>query len=161
MGKTSKNSKTKNKSKTNNKEKNLKKKKKLKHKKKIIGKGETKHYSHNQFKKSLDILCSQMTKLNQTATPRDIVKAKHMRDERLLNRDIGSICKDFTKMCKQNQESKNQETESDTEECFAAVENLSRNVSDLYISADTHQPGFKLQRWQKRKIKKKAVLSCS
>ena len=86
MGKISRSNKSKNKSKTNNKEKNLKKKKKLKHKKKIIGKGETHHYSHSQFKKNLDILCSQMTKLNQTATPRDIVKAKHMRDKRILNR---------------------------------------------------------------------------
>jgi len=99
-----------------------------------------------------------MTKLNQTATPRDIVKAKHMRDKRILNKDIGSICKDFTKMCKQNEELKNGDEESDNEECFAVVENLAKNVSDLYISADAHQPGFQLQRWQKRRNKKKTVL---
>ena len=45
-----------------------------------------------------------------------------------------------------------EETNEDEEEGIATVENLSKNVSDLIISNENNEPGFRYTRWQQRKF---------
>ena len=46
---------------------------------------------------SLRTLCQQFKKLNQTASPQEIVRAKHKRDQRRLDREMKDICKMMVK----------------------------------------------------------------
>ena len=145
-------------SKTKNKDKNLKKKKKTKHKTKLYSVDSRTHcvkdpqkYSCSKFAKDLSSLCQQFKIFNQkAASPKDIFRAKHLRDQKLLNNDVDSICDNFEQLCGGTSETNN--VNNKEEECFAEVENLSKNVNDLFISTDNLQPGFQFSSWQKKKI---------
>jgi len=133
-----------------NKEKNSKKKKRAKFKShnpdhEIFGaRKETK----KKTAQSLKILCEEFSRLNHTASTRDIVRAKQKRDRRVLDKDLKDLCKTMNSMCNKKEETK----EEGEEECFAEVENLAKNVSDLLISNDNFEPGFRFTRWQQRKF---------
>ena len=133
-----------------NKEKNLKKKKKAKMKSNSSDQEifRSKRMRENERKtaQSLKTLCHEFRKLNHTASTRDIVQAKQRRDRRVMDKELKDLCKNMKSMC--NKES----IVSDEEECFAKVESLAQNVSDLIISNDNFEPGFRFTRWQQRKF---------
>ena len=60
------------------------------------------------------------------------------------------LCKDVKKLFKSGEE-----TNEEDEEGIASVENLSKNVSDLIISNENNEPGFRYTRWQQRKFLQK------
>ena len=132
------------------KERNLKKKKKEKFKRKERNAIE-KPGDKTTVVQSLRTLCQQFKKLNQTASPQEIVRAKHKRDQKRLDREMKDICKMMVKQ----ELTKTKEPESgeeEEEECVAAVENLSKNINDLIITNDNLEPGFRFTRWQQRKF---------
>ena len=79
------------------------------------------------------------------------MKAKHRRDQRLLDRNVKDLCRDLDKMF-QKSSNNEAEKEAEEEECFAAVENLSKNINDLIITNENHEPGFRFTRWQQRRF---------
>ena len=134
-----------------NKEKNSKKKKRAKFKSHIPNNdvfcGKKKEVA-KKTAQSLKLLCEEFSKLNHTASTRDIVRAKLRRDRRSLDKDLKDLCKTMNSMCNNKAETK----EDGEEECFAEVENLAKNVNDLIISNDSFEPGFRFTRWQQRKF---------
>ena len=133
-----------------NKEKNSKRKKRAKFKshnpdQETFG---TRKEAKKKTAQSLKILCEEFSKLNHTASTRDIVRAKQKRDRRVLDKDLKDLCKTMNTMCDKKEETK----EEGEEECFAEVENLAKNVNDLIISNDNFDPGFRFTRWQQRKF---------
>ena len=132
--------------KKSNKEKNLRKKKKAKFKSRE-SKGNTIEKGH-----VMQTLCHEFKK-KLNASPQQIVRAKHRRDERMLKRDMKNICKNLNNMC--NKDEKNKESDDEEEEeCLATVENLAKNVNDYLIINETsnNEPGFRFTRWQQRKF---------
>ena len=99
---------------------------------------------------SITSLNLKFRKLKASATPQAIVRAKLKRDQRLLEKEMKDLCKDVKKLFKSGEE-----TNEEDEEGFAAVENLSKNVSDLIISNENNEPGFRYTRWQQRKFTQK------
>ena len=136
------------------KERNLKKKKKEKFKKKercALADSVDKSGDNATVVQSLRTLCQQFKKLNQTASPQEIVRAKHKRDQRRLDREMKDICKMMVKQ--ELTKAKEPESEGENEEeCIAVVENLSKNIEDLIITNDNLEPGFRFTRWQQRKF---------
>ena len=142
-----------------NKEKNMKRKKKEKAKRRLKSqekssekaskscptRNQQKHSSDRQD--SITSLNLKFRKLKASATPQAIVRAKLKRDQRLLEKEMKDLCKNVNKLFKSSKE-----TNEEGEEGFAAVENLSKNVSDLIISNENNQPGFRFTRWQQRKF---------
>ena len=96
---------------------------------------------------SISSLNLKFRKLKPSATPQAIVRAKLKRDQRLLEKEMKDLCKDVKKLFKSSEDNNEEE-----EEGIAAVENLSRNVSDLIISNENNEPGFRYTRWQQRKF---------
>ena len=139
-----------NKTRKSNKEKNLKKKKKAKFK--------SKDKSYNEkcqdSEKAVNSLCYEFQKLNKSkvASPQQIIKAKHRRDQRMLDRNVKGLCRDLDKMFQKTSNNEGTNKEKEEEECFAAVENLSKNISDLIITNENHEPGFRFTRWQQRRF---------
>lgn len=132
------------------KERNLKKKKKEKFKRKERS-ATDKSGDTTTVVQSLSTLCQQFKKLNQTASPQEIVRAKHKRDQRRLDREMKDICKMMVKQ--ELTKTKDHDSgEEEEEECFAAVENLSKNINDLIITNDNLEPGFRFTRWQQKKF---------
>ena len=136
-----------------NKEKNAKKKKRAKFKSStsdldcLVGGQKPKREATKKTAQSLKILCEEFSRLNHTASTRDIVRAKQKRDRRVLDKDLKDLCKTMNSMC-----NKEETKEDGDEECFAEVENLAKNVNDLIISNDNFEPGFRFTRWQQRKF---------
>ena len=146
-----------------NKEKNIKKKKKEKAKRKLKFQEKSSEATsksvpnrHKQAANTADrqgsitSLNLKFRKLKASATPQAIVRAKLKRDQRLLEKEMKDLCKDVKKLFKSGEE-----TNEEDEEGFAAVENLSKNVSDLIISNENNEPGFRYTRWQQRKFTQK------
>ena len=133
--------------KKSNKEKNLRKKKKAKFKSRE-SKGDTIQKGH-----VMQTLCHEFKKLNYKASPQQIVRAKHRRDERMLKRDMKDLCKDLKSLCNKDEENKDSD-DGEEEECFAAVENLAKKVDDYLIINENsnNEPGFRFTRWQQRKF---------
>lgn len=133
-----------------NKEKNSKKKKRAKFKshnpdQEVFGKNKE---ASKKTALSLKVLCEEFSRLNHTASTRDIVRAKQRRDRRVLDKDLKNLCKTMNSMCH-----KEETKEDEEEECFAEVEDLAKNVNDLIISNnDNLEPGFRFTRWQQRKF---------
>jgi len=132
-----------------NKEKNSKKKKRAKFKshnpdQEVFGK---KKEASQKTAQSLKVLCEEFSRLNHTASTRDIVRAKQRRDRKVLDKDLKNLCRTMNSMC--NKEDTKQDED---EECFAEVENLAKNVNDLIISKDNLESGFRFTRWQQRKF---------
>ena len=96
---------------------------------------------------SISSLNLKFRKLKASATPQAIVRAKLKRDQRLLEKEMKDLCKDVKKLFKSSEE-----TNEEEEEGIAVVENLSKNVSDLIISNENNEPGFRYTRWQQRKF---------
>ena len=141
-------------------EKNRKKNKEKNSKKKKRAKFKSHNPDHEFFcgkkkdvakktAQSLKLLCEEFSKLNHTASTRDIVRAKLRRDRRSLDKDLKDLCKTMNSMCNKDE---TKEEEEEEEECFAEVENLAKNVNDLIISNDSFEPGFRFTRWQQRKF---------
>ena len=130
-----------------NKDKNLKKKKKEKFRRKLKTKEDSLHAKTND--RSVSSLNVEFRKLKASATPQAIVRAKLKRDQRLLEKEMKDLCKDVKKLFKS---SDGTSESKDEEECFAEVENLSKNVSDLIISNENPEPGFHYTRWQQKKF---------
>lgn len=132
-----------------NKEKNSRKKKRAKFKshnpgQEVLGKNKE---ASKKTAQSLKVLCEEFSRLNHTASTRDIVRAKQRRDRRVLDKDLKHLCKTMNSMCNKDETKVDEE-----EECFAEVENLAKNVNDLIISNDSLEPGFRFTRWQQRKF---------
>ena len=126
-----------------NKEKNLKKKKlaKFKRSSEHSRVKEKKHQSN----KIVTSLCVGLEKSVKLASPREIVRAKHRRDNKQFQNNVNDLCDDLDQMCKKHDD-------DGEEECFAEVETLSRNINDLIISNDNNEPGFRFTRSQQKKF---------
>ena len=129
-----------------NKEKNLKKKKLAKFKRSSEHScvKEKKHQSN----KIVTSLCVGLEKSVKLASPREIVRAKHRRDNKQFQNNVNDLCDDLDQMCKKHDD----DDDDGEEECFAEVETLSRNINDLIISNDNHEPGFRFTRSQQKKF---------
>ena len=97
-----------------NKEKNSKKKKRAKFKshnldQEVFGK---KKEASQKTAQSLKVLCEEFSRLNHTASTRDIVRAKQRRDRRVLDKDLKNLCKTMNSMC--NKEDTKQDEDGST-----------------------------------------------
>jgi len=139
-----------------NKDKNLRKKKKEKFKRKYRDQAQEEDLcavsNQKSDHKSISSLNLEFRKLKATATPRAIVRAKLKRDQRLLEKDMKDLCKDVNKLFKSSDETTE---DKEGEEDFAAVEDLSKNVSDLIISNDNPEPGFQYTKGQQKRFLQK------
>merc|ERR1712059_197317 len=134
----------------NNKAQNLKKKK-MRRAKAIEEEGRKERELKKVCDPDEEDLCKSLRKVSVPiiSTTQAVFKAKlREEDQKRVNKDLKSICKDLENML-----SHNQEDEKD-QECFAEVENLSKNVEELLIGTENYEPGFRFSKWQQKQFLK-------
>ena len=136
-----------NKKRSNNKAQNLKKKKKLKYKTK-----QNRISSSGDLKQQVSYLCKD---LKGTSPTQAIIRNKKRREEMVMEKDIGTICKNMKELLGGPKEE---------HESVAIVENLAKNIKDLIIEApDPHEMGFRFTKQQQQAFHasvKKTVKKC-
>jgi len=130
-----------------NKVQNLRKKKKVKSR----NKEKTNSNTDRNLKQKLNTICEEFKKIS---TSQAIVKNKLKRDKRKLDKDMSYLCEDMKQL---NTSTTQKDDDGNDETCFPVIENLSKNVSELLISSDNYEPGFKFTRWQQRKLHKRVL----